>query len=159
MLAALNYLADHDLDSARRLLLETIEMTGPAEARVRLDALMVLGDLAAEFDEAQELYARTAALAAELQDQAAAGRALGAIGRLYARQQRYPDAIEYLHQAVARLAGDLSLHVELAATLLAAGQVNAASAMLGGVLAIDPGYAPALALRERLATDPELASS
>ena len=163
MLAGLTYLASHDLDSARRCLMQAVDVAGPPDARVRSDALMVLGDLATEsgdLDGAQDLYARTAALAAELQDQAAAGRALGAIGRLCVRQQRYPDAIEYLHQAVARLQGDLSLHVELAAALLAAGQAVAASAVLGGVLAIDPGYPQALALRDHLtAADPELASN
>jgi Flp pilus assembly protein TadD len=68
-------------------------------------------------------------------------------------QGNYTAALEHLYSAVTRLRGDLTIQTELANTLWRIGHAQAAAAVFGTVLAIEPDYAEALAGRGQICAE------
>lgn len=123
---------------------------------LQVRALSLLGNIAFEqggLDLAREHYSRAAEICEQLGDQLGVGRLLSAIGRLHAMQENYMAALEHLYSAVTRLRGDLTIQTELANTLWRIGQAQAAAAVFGTVLAIEPDYAEALAGRGQICAE------
>jgi tetratricopeptide (TPR) repeat protein len=150
---ALNFLADGDLVLAEKHAWRALRSADGEDLRIQADAHSLLGNIAFEQDHlntAEERYRRAAELSEQLRDQLAVGRLLGAIGRMQAKQGRYVAALEDLHSAVTRMPGDLTMQTELAKALWHAGQMQAAAAMFGTVLTVQPGFAEALAGRGQI---------
>jgi tetratricopeptide (TPR) repeat protein len=129
---------------------------------LRADAHSVLGNIAYQrgrMDVAESHYMEAAQLREQMQDQPSVGRLLGAIGRIHAIGGRYTAAVAELQSAVTRLPADLTLHTELAKALWNAGQSQAAAAVFGSVLTIEPASAEALAGRAQISAESGDASS
>jgi tetratricopeptide (TPR) repeat protein len=133
-----------------------LKAAGGEDLRLQADARSLLGNIAFErgiIDVAEEHYRRAAELSEQLGDQSAVGRLLGAIGRLHATQGRYTAALDDLQSAVTRVPDDLTLQTELAKALWHAGQAQAAAAVFGTVLTIEPDFAEALAGRAQVCAE------
>ena len=151
--AAANVLAEGELGLAEKHAWHALMATEGRDLRLQADAQSLLGNIAFErgsLDIAEQHYRRAAELNEQLQDFSAVGRLLGAIGRLQAKQGRHAAALEDLQSAVTRLPGDLILQTELAKALWHVGQAQAAVAVFGTVLTIEPGSAEALAGRGQI---------
>ena len=109
--------------------------------------------------EAEAHYTLAAELCDQLGDQAAVARLFGAIGRMHARQGLNIAALEELQSAVSRSPGDLTLQTELATVLWHSGQSQAAAAVFGTVLTVEPHSADALAGRGQIRADQRNASA
>jgi tetratricopeptide (TPR) repeat protein len=147
---------------AERHAWQALKAAGSGDLRLRADARSLLGNIAFErghLEVAEEHYRRAAELSEQLRDQSAVGNLLGAIGRIHARQGRHAAALEDLQSAVTRLPGDLALQTELAKALWQAGQVQAAAAVFGTVLTIEPDFVEALAGRGQIHAERGNASS
>ena len=132
------------------------------DLRLQGDACLLLGNIAFErgqFDLAEQHYQQAAELSERLRDQPAVGRLLGAIGRIHAKQGHHMAALEDLQSAVTRLPGDLTLQTELAKALWRVGQSQAATAVFGTVLTIEPEFAEALAGRAQVRAENGSAAS
>ena len=145
--------AEGDLALAERTAAEVLENADPEDLRLQAEARTVLGNIAYQLRQS-ELAERHYRLATELHeqlgDQGAVGRLFGAIGSMHAREGRYLAALDELQAAVTRLPRDLALQTELAVALWHAGQSQAASAVFGTVLAVEPESADALAGRGQI---------
>jgi tetratricopeptide (TPR) repeat protein len=149
-------LAEGDLTLAEKHVSLAIKSATDDDLYLQLRALSLLGDIAFEqggLDLAREHYRRAAEICEQMGDQSGVGRLLSAIGRLHAMQENHTAALEHLYSAVARLRGDLTIQTELANTLLRIGQAQAAAAVFGTVLAIEPDSAEALAGRGQISAE------
>ena len=72
------------------------------------------------------------------------------LGTVYGEWGRYGDAIQQFKSAIAITPDDPEFRMNLATALAASGQNDAARAELTGLLARNPGYAPARELMTRL---------
>jgi len=147
---AVAVLADGELKLAQRHAWHALRATDRGNLRLQADSRSLLGNIAFErgqFELAEQQYLLAAQLSELRQDHAAVGRLLGAIGRIHAKQGRYNAALEDLQAAVTRLPGEITLQTELAKVLWHVGQPQAASAVFGSVLTVEPDYAEALAGR------------
>jgi tetratricopeptide (TPR) repeat protein len=154
-------LAVRDLDLAERYAEDALKSAGE-DLRLEADAYSLLGNVAyhrGRMDVAKKQYMHAARLREELQDQPAVGQLLGAIGRIHAMKGRYVAALQELQSAVVRLPGDLALQTELAKVLWGAGQPQAAAAVFGAVLTIEPDSPEALAGRGQIRAESGDASS
>lgn len=134
----------------------------PEDLNLQAEILSVLGNIAFKrglFDTAKHQYWLAAEIHERLRDEPAVGRLLGAIGRMHARQGHYVAALEDLQSAVARSPEDMTLRTELAKVLWHEGQAQAAAAVLGTVLTVEPGSAEALAGRAQIRAESGSASS
>jgi tetratricopeptide (TPR) repeat protein len=150
--AAMSALAVGQFEAAQRHAEHARDASGD-DLRLRADAYSVLGNVAynrSRMDAAEANYMEAAQLREQLQDQPSVGQLLGAIGRIQQIRGRYTAAVEDLQAAVTRLPGDLSLHTELAKALWNAGQPQAAAAVFGSVLMVEPASAEALAGRGQI---------
>ena len=154
--AAEAVLAEGDFALAERHVSLAIKSAADDDLHLQMRALSLLGDIAFEqggFDLAREHYSRAAEICEQLGDQAGVGRLLGAIGRLHSMQGNDTAALEQFYSAVTRLRGDLTIRTELANTLWRIGQVQAAAAVFGAILAIEPNSAEALAGRGQICAE------
>ena len=159
---AVTAMAAGELVLAEKHAWQAIKVAGAEDLRLQADARSLLGNIAFErghLDIAQEHYWRAAELSEQLRDQSAVGRLLGAIGRMHAKQGHYEAALEDLLSAVTRAPGDLTLQTELAKALWHVGQAQAAAAVFGTVLTIEPEFAEALAGRGQIRAETGNASS
>lgn len=141
-------LAEGDFALAREHAEAALDAADPADFRYQASLRTVLGNIAYRMnqpDEAEKNYKRAAGLREQLGDRPEVGRLYGAIGCMYARRDRYLDALEEFQVAVNRLPSDLSLQTELATALWHVGQSQAAVAVFGAVLSLEPESADALA--------------
>ena len=141
---------------ARHHVKEVLDTVNPAETRIRADALSFLGNiayLAGQADLAEEHYRLAAELREQLGDQSEVGRLFGAIGCIHIRQGRYVEALEELQLAVTRLPSDMVLQTGLATALWRSGQSQAAVAVFGVVLSVEPDSADALAGRAQISAE------
>lgn len=142
-----------NLALAERNAAEILENADPEDLRLQAEARTVLGNIAYQLrqsDLAERHYRLAAELHEQLGDQGAVGRLIGAIGSMHAREGRYLAALDELQAAVTRLPRDLTLQTELAIALWRAGQSQAASAVFGTVLAVEPESVDALAGRGQI---------
>lgn len=154
--------AEGELALAQKHAAQALKAAAGGALRLQADAHSLLGNIAferGEYDLAEQHYQLAAELSEQLQDQSAVGRLLGAIGRIHAKQGRYMAALEDLQSAVMRLPSDLTLQTELAKVLWHAGQPQAASAVFGTVLNVEPDFAEALAGRGQVRAEHGNASS
>lgn len=159
--AAQSALAIGDLDLAEHHAADALRSAG-GDLRLESDAYLFLGNVAyhrGRMDLAKKQYMQAARLREELQDQSAVGQLLGAIGHIHAMRGRYAAALQELQSAVARLPGDLGLQTELAKALWGAGQPQAAAAVFGAVLTVEPDSPEALAGRGQIRAESGDASS
>jgi tetratricopeptide (TPR) repeat protein len=148
--AAVTLTGEGELVLAEKHAWQALKAAKGEDLRLKADARSLLGNIAFErgrLDTAEEHYWQAAELCEQLRDQSAVGSLLGAIGRMHAEQGRYEAALEDLLSAVTRLPGDLTLQTELGKALWNAGQRQAAAAVFGTVLTIEPDFAEALAGR------------
>lgn len=148
-----NDLAGGEFALAEKHAREALHLCADRDMRTRAKAESLLGNIAFQrdhLDAAEKHYRQAAEYYELLQDQASVGRLLAAIGQLSLARGSYPDAVDQLQAAVARLHGDLTTQVELARALWSAGQPQAAAAVLGSVLTIAPDAAEALAGRGQI---------
>jgi tetratricopeptide (TPR) repeat protein len=142
-----------DLALAETNAAEVLDNADSGDLRLQAEARTILGNIAYQLRQS-ELSERHYRLAAELHqqlgDHAAVGRLFGAIGSMHAREGRYVAALEELQAAVTRLPRDLTLQTELAIALWHSGQSQAASAVFGTVLTVEPESADALAGRGQI---------
>ena len=146
-------LAEEDLSLAQIHADGALETADSADLRLQAEAQSLLGNIAYRLDQPEQAeahYRLAAQLREQLGDQPAVGRLFGAIGRMHARQGRHVAALEELQAAVTRLPSDLTLQTELAAVLWQAGQSQAAAAVFGTVLTVEPQSADALAGRGQI---------
>jgi tetratricopeptide (TPR) repeat protein len=159
---ALNFRADGDLVLAEKHAWHALRSADDEDLRLQADARSLLGNIAFDQDRpdtAEEHYRRAAELSEQLRDHLAVGRLLGAVGRIQAKQGRHLAALEDLHSAVTRMPGDLTMRTELAKALWQVGQMQAAAAIFGTVLTIEPEFAAALAGRGQIRAETGDASS
>jgi tetratricopeptide (TPR) repeat protein len=159
---AVNVMAAGELPLAEKHAWHALKTAGGADLRLQADARSLLGNLAfkrGQLDVAAEQYRLSAALCEQLGDQWAVGRLIGAIGRINARRGRYIAALEDLQSAVMRVPDDLTLRTELANVLWSTGQAQAAAAIFGTVLSIEPEFTEALAGRGQIQAESGNASS
>lgn len=153
--AAASALASGDSNTAERNADDVLRMVG-LDVRRQADAHSILGNVAYHrhhMKVAEREYMLAAQLCEQLQDRQAVGRLLGAIGRIRAMRGQYSAALEDLQSAVARLPEDLVLQTELAKALSIAGQPQAAAAVFGTVLMVEPDSIEALTWRGQLQAD------
>ncbi len=146
-------LADGELELAQKHAEEALRMCSDNDLRTRAETESFLGNIAfqrGQLEVAESRYRRAAQHFETLQDAAAVGRLLAAIGQLLLVRGRYPDAVDALQAAVTRLPGDLTVQVALARALWSSGQPQAAAAVLGTVLTIAPDEADALSVRGQI---------
>ena len=149
-------LAEGDLSLAERHVSLAIKSGTDDDLHLQMRALSLLGDIAFEqgdLDLSREHYSRAAEICEQLGDPSGVGRLLSAIGRLYTMQENHTAALEHLYSAVTRLRSDLTIQTELANTLWRIGQAQAAAAVFGTVLAIEPNSAEALAGRGQISAE------
>ena len=147
---AVTLMAEGELVLAEKHAWQALKAAKGEDLRLKADARSLLGNIAFErgrLDAAEDHYWQAAELCEQLRDQSAVGSLLGAIGRMHSKQRRYEAALEDLQSAVIRLPGDLTLQTELGKALWNAGQAQAAAAVFGTVLTIEPDFAEALAGR------------
>lgn len=146
-------LANGELELAQKHAEEALRVCGEDDLMTRAEAESFLGDIAVQRDwlsEAESHYRRAAEQFETLQEKAAVGRLLAAIGRLLLAKRPYADAVDALQAAVTRLPGDVTVQVELARALWFSGDLRAAAAVSGGVLTIAPDSAEARAGRGQI---------
>jgi tetratricopeptide (TPR) repeat protein len=146
MNAARSALATGDRDLAERHAEDALKFVG-LDLHIEAEAHCFLGNVAYSrggMDDAEKQYMQAAQIREELQDQSAVGSLLGAIGRIHAIRGRHAAALEELQSAVSRLPGDLALQTEFAKVLSGAGQFQAAAAVFGAILSIEPDFIGAL---------------
>lgn len=146
-------LAEGELTLAESHAAEALETADPADLRIQAEAQSLLGNITYQLgrpERAEAHYRLAAELREQLGDQSAVGRLFGAIGRMHARQGRHVAALEELQAAVTRLPSDLTLQTELATVLWHSGQSQAAVAVFGTVLTVEPQSADALAGRGQI---------
>lgn len=146
-------LASRDFALAQYHAKKALETVNPTELRFQADALSLLGNityLAGQPDVAEKHYRLAAELRDQLGDQPEVGRLFGAIGRIHIHQRNYVRALEDLQLAVTRLPSDLALQTEFATALWLADQSQAAAAVFGAVLFVEPDSADALAGRGQI---------
>ncbi len=115
-----------------------------------------LGDVAVEagqLAEAEEHYRSAAEIYESLEDTAAVGPLLAALGELRLRRGKITDALAQLRGAVARLPGSLEVRLALARALWQAGQLRGAAGVYGAVLTVAPDSPAALDERGQLRAD------
>lgn len=149
-------LTSEEFTLARRHLEEALAAADPGEIRLQADALTLLGNIdyrVGKADFAVGKYEQAAALREQLSDQAGVGRLYGAIGSIHIRQGKYLMALEELQLAVTRVPSDLAMQTELATVLWRSGQSQAATAVFGVVLSVEPESAGALAGRGQISAE------
>lgn len=149
-------LAEGDLALAESHAQVALGTADSADLRLRAEAESLLGNVTyhrGDPRQAEAHYRAAAQLREQLGDHQAVGRLFGAIGRMHARQGKHVAALEELQAAVTRLPGDLSLRTELATVLWQAGQSQAAAAVFGTVLTVEPQSADALAGRGQISAE------
>ncbi len=149
-------LADGDLALAESHAEGALETADAADLRLQAEAESLLGNITYQLGDphqAEAHYRSAAQLREQLGDHQAVGRLFGAIGRMHARQGHHVAALEELQAAVTRLPSDLSLQTELATVLWQAGQSQAAAAVFGTVLTVEPQSADALAGRGQISAE------
>lgn len=149
-------MASGELDLALRHVAEALDAVNPAEARLRADALSLLGNIEYQVgqpDRAEENYRDAAKWREQLGDQPEVGRLFGAIGCIHSRQGQYLRAVDELQAAVTRAPSDLLLKNKLATAFWHAGQSQAAAALFSAVLSIEPESADALAGRGQITAE------
>jgi tetratricopeptide (TPR) repeat protein len=136
--AAIDALADGDRARARRWARRAA--AAGHDARLRFDALIVLGDIAFaedDLDAAQDAYERAVTLL-ETQDTgrdpATVGQVLVAMGHLALRRGDPAAAVGLLRSATAFLPADRTVKTALAKALAEAGEPMAAMSLLGTVM-------------------------
>lgn len=125
----------------------------PGDLRVQADIWSFLGNIAfrsGDLPAAERHYRHAAGLYEQVGDHAGVGRLFGAIGCIYVRLGRYLEALEDLQVAVTRLPSDPQLQTQMATALWRSGQTQAASALFGAVLCVEPESADALAGRGQI---------
>lgn len=153
MQVAESTLAQGELTLAQYHAEDALKSLNPVEIRWRADILSFLGNIeyrAGRTDIAVKNYWDAAGLHEQLGDQPGAGRLFGAIGCIHANQGEYLKALEELQLAVARSPSELTLQTELATALWRSGQSQAAVAVFGAVLAVEPESAEALSGRGQI---------
>jgi tetratricopeptide (TPR) repeat protein len=133
-----------------------LKTVDPAEIRFRSQALSLLGNIqyrAGEMSLAEKSYGDAAQLREQLGDRPGAGQLVGAIGCIHARRGEYLKALEELHLAVTRSPSDLALQTELATALWRSGQSQAAVAVFGAVLSVEPESPDALSGRGQISAE------
>jgi tetratricopeptide (TPR) repeat protein len=159
---ALKFLADGDHGHAEMHAWRALRSADSEDLRRQANVWSLLGNIAFEqgySGVAEEYYRRAAELSEQLRDESAVGTLLGAIGRMQAKDGHDLAALEDLHSAVTRLPGDLTMKIELAKALWHLGQRQAAAAIFGTVLTIEPQFAEALAGRGQIRAESGDASS
>jgi tetratricopeptide (TPR) repeat protein len=130
-----------------------LETVNPTELRFQADALSLLGNITyldCQSDIAEKYYRLAAELRDQLGDQPEVGRLFGAVGRIHIQQGNYVRALEDLQLALTRLPSDLALQTDFATALWLADQSQAAAAVFGAVLFVEPDSADALAGRGQI---------
>jgi tetratricopeptide (TPR) repeat protein len=151
--AAETTFAEGELAIAQMHAEEVLDTADLAKLGLLADARSLLGNIAYQrgmYDLAEQHYNLAAELREQQGDQSSVGRLFGAIGKMHARQGLYLAALAELQAAVTRLPGDPELHTELATVLWRTGQSQAASAVFGTVLTVEPDSAGALAGRGQI---------
>ncbi|MGI8329941.1 ATP-binding protein [Actinomadura scrupuli] len=132
-------------------------LCGRDDMRIRAEAESFLGNIAHEqrMPEAAVAHYRAAAGMFEMvQDPAAVGRLLTAVGRLKcAEEDGAVEAVEELRAGAGRAPNDLTVQTGLGQALWYAGQPQAALAVLNGVLHRDGDTAEALRARGEILAD------
>ena len=149
-------LASGELELAQKHAEEALNSVSQAETRLRADVLSLLGNITYRLgrpDRAEKNYRDAAQLREQLGDQPGVGRLYGAIGCIHSRQGQYLQALEELQAAVGRSPSDLSLQTKLGTVLRRSGQSQAAAAVFGAVLSVEPESADALAGRVQIAVE------
>jgi len=147
--------ADGEHGLAEKHATEALRLAGD-DLRMQAEAESFLGKIAIQdrrAGEGEARYRQAAALFEVLQDRAAVGRLLAAIGRSLKERGQYPLAIRELQGAVIRLPGHLQAQLDLAEALLLSGQPSAAAGVCGSVLTVAPQNVAALALRAQIHAD------
>lgn len=155
-------LAEGDLTLAESHAEGALETADSADLRLRAEAQSLLGNITYQLrqpKQAEDHYRLAAQLREQMGDHPAVARLLGAIGRMHARQGLHVAALEELQAAVTRLPSDLSLQTELATVLWEAGESQAAAAVFGSVLTVEPLSADALAGRGQISAERGSASA
>jgi len=148
-------LAEADLAAAEENATDAAS-SADADVRLRADAWSLLGNIAyrgGRTELAARRYQNAAQLREQLGDSRGVARLFGAIGRMHSRAGRFTAALEELNAALSRLPDDLTLQTELATALWHSGQAQAAVAMFGAVLAVEPHSAEALAGRGQILSE------
>ena len=148
-------LADGDFELARRHIDGAIRSRGEANLRFLADARCFLGNLAhhqGNAVSAADHYGAAAELYEALQDTAAVGRLLTALGRLRLNTDA-AKAVGELRAAADRLPNDPTVQTGLGEALWQAGQIRAALAVLDGVLTRDGDTIEALRSRGEILAD------
>jgi tetratricopeptide (TPR) repeat protein len=129
-----------DMGLAARHAAEALRTAAGKDLRLSAEAESLLGNVAhthGRHAEAEAHYRAAAVLFETLRDTPAVAGLLAAVGQTMLAQEKYGEAVEYLHAAVGRIPNDLTVQTELAWALWHAGQQRAAIDVLTGVLAID----------------------
>jgi tetratricopeptide (TPR) repeat protein len=153
MRAAESALTVGELALARYHAEEALKIVNLTKIRWRADVLSLLGNIeyrSGRSDLAEKSYQNAAELREQLGDEPEVGRLFGAIGCIHAHQGKFQRALEELHLAVTRSPFDLALQTELATALWRSGQSQAAAAVFGAVLSVEPESADALAGRGQI---------
>jgi tetratricopeptide (TPR) repeat protein len=132
---------------------EALKSGNPSDIRFRADVLSLIGNIEYQLgrtDLAVENYSDAAKLHEQLGDHSGVGRLFGAIGCIHASQGEYFKALEELQLAVTRSPSDLALQTELAMALWRLGHSQAAAAVFGAVLSVEPESRDALAGRGQI---------
>jgi tetratricopeptide (TPR) repeat protein len=159
---AANSMADGELALAEKHAWHALKTAEGTDLRLLANTRSLLGNLAfkrGHLKVAEEHYRSAAELCEQLGDQSAVGWLIGAIGRMNAQRGRNIAALEDLQSAVTRVPEDLTLRTELANALWRVGQANAAAAIFGTVLSIEPEFTEALAGRGQIQAESGNASS
>lgn len=149
-------LTSGELALARRHLEEALETADSAALRFRAEVLSMLGNIdyrSGRDDDARQEYGEAAQLRDQLGDQTRVGWLFGAMGSIHTRQSNYVKALEEFQLAVSRAPSDLTLQTELATVLWRSGQSQAATAVFGMILAVEPESADALAGRGQVSAE------
>lgn len=148
--------ASGDLVLAEKHALEAMHSSLDTDLRLRAEAEVLLGDVALAQDrtaQAEIRYRAAAPLFEALQDTAAVGRMLAAVGRLWLAQGRPAEAVEKLRAATQRNPQDLAARTELARALWELGRRRAAVTIASGVLAVEGDSPEALRARGEFLAD------
>lgn len=149
-------LADGELSLAEKHAEEALRLCDGVDARVEAEVESFLANIALQRgreEMAERRYRRAAELFEALQDRAAVGRLLAAVGALRLRRRECAAAVKDLQGAVARLPGDLTAQIELARAFSCLGQLQASVGLYSGVLTIAPESAEALSGRGQIRAD------
>jgi tetratricopeptide (TPR) repeat protein len=150
--------SDGDWDIADRQANEALRLLSTDDLRQLAKVDTLLGNIAyqrGDSGKSRELYLKSAELYESIQDYAAVGHLLAAIGQLQMIDQEATAAVATLQSAVDRLPADGAVKIELARAFAKSGEPHAAIAVLRSVLttSAEAGGGDARILRGEILSD------